>query len=234
MNKSQLINKPQFISKLLLVISGVVLVGSLIAVITGRVLPDTVNAEETLVNYTHQGEFSCTAFAVPADNISQPVALLYPRIIEKLDMLVTYSAPETENLNIRLFLEDQYGGWRKEIPLQVGGGPLYSFPLDINSILELGARINNELGGRSSNYLLDIVASGGTLESPFSAVLRGTLTASTLAWNQDGFYKIEKGFPGDGVLRSIAFGYRAQLGENSPPGPILMEGVPADTGTRPA
>ena len=107
----------------------VVLVGSLIAVITGRVLPDTVNAEETLVNYTHQGEFSCTAFAVPADNISQPVALLYPRIIESLDTLVNYSAPETENLNIRMFLEDQYGGWRKECPLQVGSGPVFFSPL---------------------------------------------------------------------------------------------------------
>ena len=131
---------------------------------------------------------------------------------------------------MKVTLADKSGNWEKEIPIETTGGPIISFPLDLDEILELGNTISDnisgKLGGRGGSYLLRIVAEVPTESDPFKAILEGELDSSTLKWNEAGFNKIERGFPGGDDWRQAAFGYKVKLKENELFGPITLEREP--------
>jgi len=75
-------------------------------------------------------------------------------------------------------------------------------------------------------YGLRIVAEVKTEGEPFIAVLEGRLDPFGLVWEEDGFHRIERGFPGGDDWRQGAFGYRVKLKDNLLFGPITLERKP--------
>ena len=215
--------------KLALLLVGVILLCSLIALAAGRFLPAEKTARVTVANYSHQGEFNYKGYSTSSlftHQTAQPAPVLFSQIIEEMEILFSYSGPETEEAEMKVILEDGNGNWQKEIPIETTAGSTISFPLDLDEVVELGDTINEELGGRGGSYLLKILAEVRTGGEPFMAVLEGELDSSTLKWGEDGFNKIERGFPGEDDWREAAFGYKVKLKENELFGPITLERNP--------
>ena len=212
-----------------LILVGVILVCSLMAMGVGRFIPAEKTRQITLANYSHQGEFNYLGYSTSglfSGESAQPAPVLFPQIIEEMEILFSYSGPKTGDVEIKAILEDKNGGWQKGIPIETSGGSTISFPLDLDEVLELGDTINKQLGSRGAGYLLKIVAEVPTESGPFTAVLEGELDSSTLKWKQDGFNQIERGFPGGDDWSQANFGYRVELKENELFGPITLERKP--------
>lgn len=212
-----------------LILVGVILLVSLIAVAAGRFLPAEKTIEVTLANYSHRGEFNYKGYSTSSlfsGQSAQPAPVLSPQIIRDIKILFSYSGPQTGAVEMKVILEDRSGNWQKEIPIEITSGSNISFPLDLDEILELGDTINEELGGRGGNYLLRIVAEVPTKSEPFIAVLEGELGSSTLKWEEDGFNKTERGFPGGDDWHQAAFGYKVKLKENELFGKITLKRNP--------
>ena len=200
-----------------LILVGVILLVSLMAIGAGQFLPAEKTIEVTLANYSHQGEFNYQGYSTSrlfSGQSAQPVPVLSPQIIRDIKILFSYSGPQKGAVEMKVILEDSNGNWQKEIPIETTTGSTISFPLDLDEILELGDTINEQLGGRGGSYLLRIVAEVPTGSEPFIAVLEGELGSSTLKWEEDGFNKSERGFPGGDDWRQAAFGYQVKLKEN--------------------
>lgn len=215
--------------KLASLLVGVILLCSLMAIGVGRFIPAEKTREITLANYSHQGEFNYLGYSTSglfSGESAQPAPVLFPQIIEEMEILFSYSGPETGDAEIKAILEDKNGGWQKEIPIETSGRSTISFPLDLDEILELGDTINEQLGSRGGSYLLKVVAKVPTDSEPFVAVLEGELDSSTLEWKQDGFNQIERGFPCGDDWSQANFGYRVKLKENELFGPITLERNP--------
>lgn len=224
-----MVKKALIFLKPTLVFVGVILVCSLIATAVGWFNPIEKTRQVTLANYSHQGEFSYTAYSTSglySGQSAQPAAVLFTQIIESLEILFAYSGPEKGPVRMKVILEDTSAGWQKEIPVQVTMGPIISFPLNLDDIWGLGNTINGQLGARGTSYRLRIVADVETGGDPFTATLEGTLDASTLKWNEAGFNKIERGFPGGNDWRQATFGYRVRLKENGLVGAVSLERIP--------
>ena len=216
-----------------LTLVGIFLVCSLIGMIVGFFIPAEKTDEVTLANCSHQGEFNYKAYRVIAS--AQPNPVLFPQIIKEMEILFSYSG--SEEVEMKAILEDRNGNWQKEIPLKTTGISIISAPLDLNEILLLGETINAQLKGKEiggSNFLLKIMAEVGKGRDAFVATLEGELNSSTLKWKEEGFNKIERGFPGGDNWRQGAFGYRAKLKENELFGPITLERRPELLKTAPA
>ncbi len=212
-----------------LLLVGVILACSLMAMGVGRFIPAEKTRQITLANYSHQGEFNYLGYSTSglfSGESAQPAPVLFPQIIEEMEILFSYSGPKTGDVEIKAILEDNNGGWQKEIPIETSGRSTISFPLDLDEVLELGDTINEQLGNRGGSYLLKVVAEVPTESGPFTAVLEGELDSSTLEWKQDGFNKIERGFPGGDDWSQANFGYRVELKENELFGPITLERKP--------
>jgi len=212
-----------------LIVAGVILACSLIAMVVGQRIPEERTSQITLANYSHRGEFSYKAYSTLSlfsGEVAQPAPVLFPQIIEEIEILFSYSGPKAGEVEMKLILEDKNGDWQKEIPVETTGDSIVSFPLDLAQILEVGDAINEQLGGRGGSYLLKIVAEVETGSEPFVAVLQGELTSFTLKWEEDGFNKIERGFPGGDDWRQGAFGYEVKLKENELFGPVSLERNP--------
>jgi len=190
----------------------------------GFSIPTENTRQVTVMNYSHQGEFSYKGYSV--FKFAQPNPVLFPRIIEEMEILFSHSGIG-EVVEMRVVLEERGGNWQREIPVEVSGSSPISFPLDLEGILELGGTINEELGIRGVGYLLKIIAAAGTGTDPFIAILEGELSPSALEWNEQGFNKAERGFPGGDNWRQASFGYRVKLRENQLFGPITLERKPA-------
>jgi hypothetical protein len=212
-------------NKLPVFISGTLAVALLICTITFYLRPVETRTKIVQATYAHRGEFTSNIYTAEYGDTTSPL-ILYPKIVDNLEILFTCSGPNTDPVNISATLEDQSTGWQKEIPIAISKGPVYTFPLDIRQILDLGNTINTELGGRSNSYSLQITAVAGTGQNLITTTLEGTLSTSALAWKEDGFTKLERGFPGDDEVVRTAFGYRAQLTDNSLFGPIIIERLP--------
>ena len=216
-----------------LTLVGIFLVCSLIGMIVGFFIPAEKTDEVTLANCSHQGEFNYKAYRVIAS--AQPNPVLFPQIIKEMEILFSYSG--SEEVEMKAILEDRNGNWQKEIPLKTTGTSIISAPLNLNEILLLGETINAQLKGKEiggSNFLLKIMAEVGKGRDAFVATLEGELNSSTLKWKEEGFNKIERGFPGGDNWRQGAFGYRAKLKENELFGPITLERRPELLKTAPA
>lgn len=213
-----------------LIAAGVILACSLVAIGVGQSMPQQETSQVTLANYSHQGEFSYQAYSTSSlfsGEAAQPAPVLFTQIIEEMEILFSYSGPEAGEVEMKLILEDGNGNWQKEIPVQTTtSDSIVSFPLDLDQILELGNTISEQLG-TGHGYLLKIVAEVETGSEPFVAVLQGELGSSTLRWEEDGFNKIERGFPGEDDWRQGAFGYKVKLKENELFGPVSVERKPA-------
>jgi hypothetical protein len=207
------------------VISGSLSLALLVLTIVTCTRPIETTAKVVQASYEHRGEFTYAAYTAETPDTSSPL-VLYTKIIDNLDMMFACSGPNTGSVSLSVSLEDQSTGWRKEIPVTTSGGPVYTFPLDLQYLLDLGNAINTEIGGRSNSYFLQITAVAGANPDALTATVEGTLNSSTLVWEEDGFRKVEKGFPGDDNLVRSAFGYRAKLIDNALFGPIVIERLP--------
>jgi len=187
----------------------------------GLVTPVTQYMDVTPALYAQHGEFSHKAYTV--DQSTSTPAIIFPQITESLEMLFSYSGPAPEPVTIKVYLIDTNGSWQKEIPVQTTGANPVSFPLDINYLLTIGNTINKELGGRGNGYLVRITAQVGDSGTPFTLTLDGSLDANILTWDDNGFLKVERGFPGDDTIREAVFGYRVKLKDNSLYGPVTLE-----------
>lgn len=183
--------------------------------------PTEKTTQEISGNYTMKGEFGYQGYTI--SSLAQPSPILFPLIVEKLDILFDYSDSEYKLFAMKVILEDNNGMWQKEFPVQVSGDTEVSFPLDVNDLLTMGSTISEELGLRNSSYLLKIVADVGPVNNPFEVVLEGQLNSNTLIWNEAQFSKIERGYPGANNLVYGSFGYIAKLKNNSLYGPITIE-----------
>ena len=186
--------------------------------------PAEKTTQEISCNYTLKGEFDNKGYTT--SSLAQPSPILFPPIVEKLDILFNYSYSEYKLFAMKVILEDNLGMWQKEFPVQVSGDTEVSFPLDVNDILTMGNTICEELGLRESSYLLKIVADVGPVNNPFEVVLEGKLNPNTLVWNEAQFSKIERGYPGANNWVYGSFGYTAKLKNNSLYGPITIERKP--------
>jgi hypothetical protein len=207
-----------------LIAIAVIVVGSLLSGIIGLTKPVMSYSTATISAYNHYGEFSHTEYTTT--QASQTTAVLFPAIIDSLDMLFAYNGPESKPVTVRLYLADSNGSWEKEIPVQAAGENPLSFPLNLSQLLTTGTSINKEIGGRGNSYTVRVLAQVGTGASAFTMTLEGKLDATMLTWDETGFYRVERGYPGDTVLREAAFGYRAKLKDNSLYGPITIERTP--------
>lgn len=136
-----------------LILVGVILACSLIAVAGGRFIPAEKTSEVTLANYSHRGEFNYQAYSTSSlfsGESAQPPPVLFPQIIREIKILFAYSGPKTGEVEMKVILEDKNGNWQKEIPIETTGSSTISFPLDLDEILELGNTTNEELGGRGA------------------------------------------------------------------------------------
>lgn len=224
-----MVKRASFFVKPALIFMGVILACSLIATTIGQLSPIEKTRQVTLANYSHKGEFNYTAYSTSglySGESDQSPPAIFTRLVENLEILFAYSGPQSGPVKMSVILEDASGNWQKEIPVQVIVGPVISFPLNLDDMLELGNNINVQLGGRSTNYLLRIVAEVQTGGEPFTATLEGTLDAFALKWNEAGFDKIERGYPGGNDSRQAAFGYRVKLIENELFGSISLESKP--------
>jgi hypothetical protein len=213
-------------AKRYLLLSGILLICCAVGAILAGAKPVETSAQVTLANYSHRGQFSYKAYSTPKTDDSGQGSTIYPKITESLEMLFACSSNETDEVKLTASLEDKTAGWVKGIPILVNAGPVFSFPLDVNGMLKLGNTINTELGGRGGTYLLRIEAVVGDGYEPLTAVLEGDLSATALVWHQDGFQKVERGFPGEITLRWAAFGFRAKLTDNSLFGRMSIERIP--------
>ena len=210
-------------SKVPLIITSLLVIASLVVVSNAFSRPAETSRQVTLANYNHRGEFSYNAYSAAAPTASLPSNALFPKILKNMNMTFVYASPNTEAVSVEVFLADTNAGWQKQIPIVLSGGPVYSFPLDIAGLLALGNSINTELGGRGGAYKLSLVGTVGSPADNLMLTLEGDLNASSLVWHEDGFSKVQKGFPGTEVLREAAFGYTAELTDNSLFGPIILE-----------
>ena len=213
--------KKMLLSRNALLAVTVILVVSLCAGITGLVLPTTQYTSEMLASYTHHGTFFHTEYKV--SQAADAPSVLFPKIIDELEILFSYTGPTAEPAAIRVSLLDQNGSWEKEVRVQTSDKSPVVLPLNLVELLTTGNAINEELGVRGNGYLVRIAASVDTDSTPFTLTLEGNLDANLLTWNEAGFNKVEWGFPGDDKLRAAAFGYRAVLKENSLFGAMTLE-----------
>lgn len=249
------------------ILAGIVLVCSLIGVGVGLSLPSEKTKEVTLVNYSHQGEFSYKGYSTSnlfTSETAQPNPTLFPQIIEEMEILFSSSGIEGDT-NMKLILEDKNRAWQKEIPVKTAGSSSVSFPFNWKEIILLGETLNAELRGedlgklikpseeelaelseeelaelselkeeklketllgRGSVFQLKIIAETGRGSNLLVVTLEGDLSSSALKWKEEGFNKIERGFPRDDDWRQGAFGYRVKLKENELFGPITLERKP--------
>jgi len=136
-----------------LILVGVILACSLIAIAGGRFIPAEKTSEVTLANYSHRGGFNYRGYSTSnlfSGQSAQPAPVLFTQIIEEIEILFSYSGPKIGEVEMKLILEDGSGNWQKEIPIETTGSSIISFPLDLEEILELGNTINEELGGRGA------------------------------------------------------------------------------------
>jgi hypothetical protein len=210
-------------SKLPLIIIGLLVIACLVMVTIAFANPTENSRQETLANYNHRGEFTYTAYSAAPPTANLPSNALFTKILKSINMTFAYTSPNPEPVDIQVFLADTNTGWQKQIPIILSGGPVYSFQLDIAGLLALGNTINTELGGRGGTYKISLVATVGRPADNLVLTLEGDLNASSLVWHEDGFSKVQKGFPGKDVLREAAFGYIAELTNNSLFGPITVE-----------
>ncbi len=136
-----------------LILVGVILAFSLIAIAAGQFLPAEKTIEVTVANYSHRGEFNYQAYSTSSlfsGQSAQLAPVLFSQIIEEMKVLFSYSGPKTRAVEMKVILEDKNGNWQKEIPIETSGSTTVSFPLDLDEILELGNTINEQLGGRGA------------------------------------------------------------------------------------
>jgi hypothetical protein len=215
--------------KMVLAMVGVILICSLIATGASRFMTVQKTIEVTKANYNHQGVLKYTAYSTSGfySGQSAPVyPVLYTKIMEDLKILFTYSGPQTQPVKIEVTLEDVNSNWQKEIPVKTTGGAVISFPLNLNDLFTVGNTINEELGTRNTSYLIHIKAEIETGSGTFKAALEGKLNTSTLTWDEAGFNKIERGFPGGDDWRQAVFGYEVKLKDNGLFGPITLRREP--------
>lgn len=218
------------IIKSALILVGVIVILSLIAVVAGEFVPPEKTSTVTMVNYSHRGEFTYIGYSTSSlfsGQSAQQNPVLFPKIIDDMDILFAYSVPEAGEVEMKVVLEERNENWQKEIAVETMGSSIISMPLNLGMILEVGETIDTQLlGGRGGSYLLKIIAEVPSESEPFVAVLEGELSASTLKWAEGGFNKIERGFPGGDEWRQAAFGYKVQLKENELFGPVSLERSP--------
>ena len=241
--------------KIGVILVGVILIFSLIGIGAGGFIPTEKTKEVIMAKYSHQGEFSYKGYSASSlfsGETAQPNPVLFPQIIEEMEILFSSSGIEGDT-EIKLILEDKGGNWQKEIPVKTVGSSSVSFPLDWKEIVLLGETINAELRGeklgelkelsekeltelseeeqkalkelkeeklkenllkKGSGFLLRIIAEVGKGSDLFTMTLEGDLSSSALKWKEEGFNKIERGFPGGDNWRQGAFGYRVKLKES--------------------
>ncbi len=215
--------------KIAMMVIGGILACFLIAVIATQFVPVAKTYKVTLASYSHNAEFKPTAHSASpffTGQAGQPNPVLFSQIISYMEMYFACSGFEAGQTGIKVVLEDKAGNWQKEIPVMVTGSANVSFPLYLDEFLLYGNDTNEQLGFRGGSYLLKITAEVPTDSGPFTATLVGELDATTLKWGEDGFNKVERGFPGEDDWRQGAFGYKAMLRENLLFGPITLERDP--------
>ena len=74
--------------------------------------------------------------------------------------------------------------------------------------------LKEKLLKKGSGFLLRIIAEAGTGKDLFAMTLEGDLSSSALKWKEEGFNKIERGFPGGDDWRQGSFGYSVKLKES--------------------
>ena len=214
------------------ILVGIILICSLIGIGAGGFIPAEKTKEVVAAKYNHEGKFTYKGYSASnlfSGETAQPNPTLFPQIIEEMEILFSSSGIEGDT-EIKLILEDKGGNWQKEIPIKITGSSPVSFPLDLKEIILRGAIINAELKGEalgelteelekkllqgSPGFLLKIIAEAGTGKDLFAMTLEGDLSSTALKWKEEGFNKIERGFPGGDNWRQGAFGYRVKLKEN--------------------
>lgn len=214
----------------IIIIATTIFIVSLIIIGIGEFLPKEKTREVILGNYSHNGRFTCnyyTALITFPSRITQSTSILFPQIIEDMEILFEYSGPATDEVNVHVVLKDVGEYWQKEIFTETMTSEFISIPLDIDNILEIGNRINTELGWTSPRFNIEIIAEDESPEYPFIATLKGELSSSILEWEEGRFSHIERGFPGVDDWTKGSFGYKIRLKENEIFGPIILEKEPS-------
>jgi len=211
---------------------GLILIFSLLGIGAGVFVPEETSKKVVAVDYEHRGAFSIKGYSSAplfTGQASSSSPMLFSQLIEEMDILFLSEGIE-EEIDLSLYLGDVKGNWQKEIPIEVKNTSPISFPISITNLLQKGADINAEIGGVGGNYRLTVVAENPNANPPFKTVLTGDLNSSVLQWNEEGFVKIERGFPGKNDQRSGAFGYRAKLKDNQLYGPVTFLKEPHSPG----
>jgi len=164
------------VRRLFIIVSAVLLLVSLAGVFAVRALPTEVEQQTTLLSYEHEGRFDYLVylkpsylFGPPPQEPPPPPPPLPPNpkyptaVIDRFAMSFTY-IPATEAshaVRVKAVLENP-GIWQKEItlvPYTSGQGTFtVDFQLDIDKLNEIYDDIEEEIGIRSSERNVTIVA----------------------------------------------------------------------------
>lgn len=162
--------------RLFIIVSAVLLLVSLAGVFAARALPTEVEQETTLLSYEHEGRFDYLVYLKPSYLFGPepqeppppppppPPNPKYPTaIIDRFAMSFTYiAATEASHaVRVKAVLENP-GIWQKEISLvpYTSGQATFTvdFQLDIDKLNEIYDDIEEEIGIRSSERNVTIVA----------------------------------------------------------------------------
>jgi hypothetical protein len=159
------------VNKLLLIITGAVLLASISGTIMAFISPVEKEESINLANYQHKGEFDYIAYMKPSYLFSpelqelvttSPSQKYFTEIIKSIDMTFTY-VPEEEisaEVEVKAVLEN-HNVWQKEITLvpatTKNGRFTIEFPLDIEGLNQLFDTIDEELDIISLNREVTIV-----------------------------------------------------------------------------
>ena len=167
----------------LLVVSFVLLVGSIVGVSKAFALPTEIEEQVTLLEYQHEGTFDYLVYlkssylygtSQPPQTISQfPI-----KLIDSFEMSFIYQSAEqvSQEVEVNAVLENA-GVWQKTIVLvpktSKRGDFSLSFPIDLQYFQELGQTINEEIGISASSHDITIKASIYSGEADFGQVSEG-------------------------------------------------------------
>ncbi|GAI80127.1 unnamed protein product, partial [marine sediment metagenome] len=172
----------------LLVVSFVLLVGSIFGVSKAFALPTEIEEQVTLLDYQHEGTFDYLVYLKPSYlyGTSQPPQTIsqFPiKLIDSFEMSFIYQSAEqvSQEVEVNAVLENA-GVWQKTIVLvpktSKRGDFSLSFPIDLKYFQELGQTINEEIGISASSHDITIKASvysskadSGQISEGFTQVL---------------------------------------------------------------
>ncbi len=225
----------------LLVVSLVLLVGSVFALSKAFALPTETEEQVTLLDYQHEGKFDYLVYLKPSYlyDTSQPPQTIpqFPiKLIDSFDMSFIYRSDKqaTQEVEVKAVLENP-GVWQKTIVLvpktSKRGNFSLAFPIDVKHFQDLGGTINEEIGIMPSPYDITIKVSvyrrggdSGQLNMEFTQVLPIKLGRSFIEVGEDLTHR-----QGDSVGR---FDYAVHLKENSLFGATTLKPPSASPSTK--